>query len=409
MHPEQINNPKKKWVFFGVIAFILAAVAVNVAIIKNKDLNNVNNLKLASVTNKQISNTKLISGVVVPGKKESFYLDSTKGIVKEFFVEEGQTVSTGQKLFSYDNPDLDAEIKQLEIDKKIASVQYEQNQGKIDSLRKQIDQQKNEIKKKDIDPLQSQLQVSQYQQTITELEAQLKDVQYQQRTTELEIQKNKVQADELQRKKDGLIVYSTIDGIVQRVDKDTFQGSTHTSDTFGTPIVQIIAQGDLHIEGTLSELQKFHIKQKQPITVSSKANTDTTWKGEITEVSEYPISEDVGSNEISTPGQTTQNISYYTFKASLADQKGLASGYHVSIQVELPQTTIRAVPRSSIVQSEDSLFVYVLNGARLRKQEVKTGVGDSEWIEVLEGLALNDKVVDSPSSKVQEVMEVKLK
>ena len=49
-------------------------------------------------------------------------------------------------------------------------------------------------------------------------------------------------------------------------------------------------------------------------------------------------------------GETTQNMSQYTYKASLDTQDGLSPGYHVSLQVNLENKTMIAVPSKSIVE-----------------------------------------------------------
>ncbi|MFD0769222.1 efflux RND transporter periplasmic adaptor subunit [Bacillus sp. CGMCC 1.60114] len=395
MQVEQIRTPKKKkWIIIGIIAFIVIIAAVNVAVMQSKKKSGTEDLKFVSVTEKEINNTKLISGRVVPGNMEMLYADSTRGKVKELFVKEGQEIEKGQKLFSYDNPELSIQIKQLEIEKKTTKMQYDQGNDKVDSLKKGIQKAKNAGADKE---------------TTDPLEAQLQEAQLQQKTAELTMEKNKLQAEELQRKQDDLIVYSSTAGIVQKVDKDVGQSSSQTAGVQGKPIIQIASKDPFQVQGTLTELQKAQIQPNQSITVTSKAVSNKTWKGKIIEVSQYPTSDEIGQSAAGTSGQTAQNISYYNFKASLDSQDGLSPGYHVAIQVELTSKKMLAVPRSSIVEKGDSPFVYVVNDKKLRKQKVTTGMSDGEWIEVLEGLKVGEKVVGNPSSTVHDGMEVKVK
>lgn len=406
MQPESIKSSKKKWIFIGVIVFIIAALGANIAIVKNKAIKTAENIKFASVTEKEITNTKLISGMIAPGKREMIYADTAKGKINEVYVKEGQKVKADQKLFSYQNPEITTQIKQNQIDRRMADTRYEQNQSKINFINEQIRDEKKKSKEQVTDPLQNEIQETQSQQTMTDLEAQLKDAEYQQRTIALELEKIKLQADDLQRKFADLVVYSSMEGLIQSVNKDSLNGSSQTAEV-SNPIVQIIAEGDYLIEGTLTELQKMYIKPNQPITIRSKANTSGTWKGKITEVSEFPTSENGSAAEFSSSGQGTQNISHYNFKASVNSKEGLSSGYHVSIQVELPGTVSSAVRRTSIIKDEESQYVFVLDGKRLRRQQVATGVSNGDWVEVTEGLDFKDKVVLNPTSKVHDGMEVR--
>ena len=66
-------------------------------------------------------------------------------------------------------------------------------------------------------------------EVVDPLEAQLEDLQFQQKTTELEIEKNKLQEEDLQNKQKDLIIYSSLGGIVKKVNKDTSQSTAQTA------------------------------------------------------------------------------------------------------------------------------------------------------------------------------------
>ncbi|MDP4157244.1 MAG: HlyD family efflux transporter periplasmic adaptor subunit, partial [Bacillota bacterium] len=175
------------------------------------------------------------------------------------------------------------------------------------------------------------------------------------------------------------------------------------------PVVQIASKDPFIIQGTLTELQKSQIQPNQPITVTAKAFANKTWAGKITEISEYPTSDESGQSPLASAGQQAQNISYYNFKAALDSQAGLSPGYHVSIQVNLSTKKMLTLPSNSIVDKGNSRFVYVLRNHKLHKQTVSTGIGDGNLTEVLKGLKVGEKVVKNPSANVYEGLEVKTK
>ncbi|MBJ7988185.1 efflux transporter periplasmic adaptor subunit, partial [Bacillus cereus] len=80
------------------------------------------------------------------------------------------------------------------------------------------------------------------------------------------------------------------------------------------------------------------------------------WTGKITEVSEFPTSAEMA--QAGGMGEATQNMSQYTYKASLDSQDGLSPGYHVSLQVNLENKKMIAVPSKSIVEKGEDAFVY---------------------------------------------------
>jgi HlyD family secretion protein len=394
MQAEHVSNPKKKkkWIVAGLIASIVLIAGVNIAVIQNKAKSSADELKFVTAKEKELSTTKLISGTVTAGKEESFYADPSLGKVKEIFVQEGQTVQPGQELFSYDNPELSFQLKQLEIDKKMTNLRYEQTKSQIDSLKNEIENAKKDGSPKEV---------------ITPLEKQLKELEMQQQTTELEMEKNRLQGEQLKLKQNEMVVTSSIAGVVQKVDANAGKSSGQSSGINATPVVQIASQEPFQIEGTLSELQKALIQPEQPITVTAKALSGKKWTGKITWVSQYPTSDETGKLQAAAAGQASQNISYYHFKAALDSQDGLAPGYHVSIQVNLDTKKLLVIPRTCIVEKGDSKYVFVVKDGKLDKRKITTGIGDGESVEVVKGVRSGEKLVDDPSADLFDGMEVK--
>lgn len=388
------RTSKKKWIVIGLIAAILTITAINITIIQNKKNNTSTDLKFATVTKKEISNTKLIAGRIVPGNMETYRVDPTKGKVKEIFVKAGQKVKKGDKLFVYNDADVSIQEKQLEIDQKSTDLRSKQLNDKMASLKKQIQKAKDEHASAEvIDPLETQWQ----------------DLQSQQQSLNLEIEKNKLTAEQLKNKRDDLTVYSSIDGVVLKANPDAGQNISQTSGVQGDPIVQIVSKDPYQIEGTLTELQKAQIQVNQPITITAKAAAGKTWTGKIIEISDYPTSSESAQDLPGNAGTQPQNISYYNFKAALDSQEGLSPGYHVSVQVELSKKKMPAVPNSSIVEKGDSSYVYVVMNHKLHKQKITKGNSDGEWTEIPVGLKPGEQVVDHPSDRLYEGMEVEKK
>ncbi|MED1092830.1 efflux RND transporter periplasmic adaptor subunit [Bacillus paramycoides] len=396
MLPNTVRTPnkKKKWIIIGVIALIVIVAAVNIFVMQGKKKGTATNdaVSFEKVTERKLNNTKLISGQVKPGNIESFYADPTKGKVKDIAVKEGQEVEKGTKLFSYDNEEINLQMKQAELDQKMADMRYDQGKKKIDSLKKEIKKAKDGGAGKEVtDPMDEQ---------VSELEIQ-------QKTTDLEKEKGKLQKEELSKKQQELTIYSNFAGVVQKLDKDAAQSSSQALGGQGKSFLQVASKDPFQVQGTLTELQKSQIQKDQTFTVTAKANNKKKWTGKITEVSEFPTSAEMAQS--AGLGEATQNMSQYTYKASLDSQDGLSPGYHVSLQVNLENKTMIAVPGKSIVEKGEDAFVYIEDKGKLRKQNVKKGSTDGDWTEVVEGVTVGQKVVKNPSDNVYDGMEVKEK
>ncbi|HDR3890942.1 TPA: HlyD family efflux transporter periplasmic adaptor subunit [Bacillus cereus] len=385
-------NKKKKWIISGVITLIVIVAAINIFVMqgKKKGEAKADAVSFEKVTERKLNNTKLISGQVKPGNIESFYADPTKGKVKDIEVKEGQEVEKGTKLFSYDNEEINLQMKQAELDQKMATMRYDQEQKKIDSIKKEIKKAKDSGAGKEVtDPLEEQ---------VSELEMA-------QKTTDLEKEKGKLQKEELSKKQKELTIYSNFTGVVQKLDKDAAQSSSQALGGQGKAFLQVASKDPFQVQGTLTELQKSQIQKDQTFTVTAKANNKKKWTGKITEVSEFPTSAEMAQ----AAGEGTQNMSQYTYKASLDSQDGLSPGYHVSLQVNLENKTMIAVPSKSIVEKGEDAFVYIEEKGKLRKQNVKKGATDGDWTEIVEGATVGQKVVKNPSDNVYDGMEVKEK
>ncbi|WP_002144794.1 efflux RND transporter periplasmic adaptor subunit [Bacillus cereus] len=396
MLPNTVRTPnkKKKWIIIGVIALIVIVAAVNIFVMqgKKKGTAKTDAVSFEKVTERKLNNTKLISGQVKPGNIESFYADPTKGKVKDIAVKEGQEVEKGTKLFSYDNEEINLQMKQAELDQKMADMRYDQGKKKIDSLKKEIKKVKDSGAGKEVtDPMEEQ---------VSELEMT-------QKTTDLEKEKGKLQKEELNKKQKELTIYSNFTGVVQKLDKDAAQSSSQALGGQGKAFLQVASKDPFQVQGTLTELQKSQIQKDQTFTVTAKANSKKKWTGKITEVSEFPTSAEMA--QAGGVGEATQNMSQYTYKASLDSQDGLSPGYHVSLQVNLENKTMIAVPTKSIVEKGEDAVVYIEEKGKLRKQNVKKGATDGDWTEIVEGATVGQKVVKNPSDNVYDGMEVKEK
>lgn len=394
MLPNTVRTPnkKKKWIIIGVIALIVIVAAINIFVMqgKKKGTAKTDAVSFEKVTERKLNNTKLISGQVKPGNIESFYADPTKGKVKDIAVKEGQEVEKGTKLFSYDNEEINLQMKQADLDQKMADMRYDQGKKKIDSLKKEIKKVKDGGAGKEVtDPMEEQ---------VSELEMA-------QKTTDLEKEKGKLQKEELNKKQKELTIYSNFTGVVQKLDKDAAQSSSQALGGQGKAFLQVASKDPFQVEGTLTELQKSQIQKDQTFTVTAKANNKKKWTGKITEVSEFPTSAEMAQ----AAGEGTQNMSQYTYKASLDSQDGLSPGYHVSLQVNLENKTMIAVPTKSIVEKGEDAFVYIEEKGKLQKQNVKKGSTDGDWTEIVEGVTVGQKVVKNPSDNVYDGMEVKEK
>ena len=341
-------------------------------------------LEFIEVTESDIQNTKLVSGNISTGNTKQFFLDSSKGVIDKIYVEKGQKVKKGDRILSYSNEELNYQLEQTEIEKRINNNEYTFVTNNIKQLKKEIE---NEKKNKN-------------EESVHTLEEELRNEVHQQELATLNIEKTNIQIKEIITKQENQIIYSPINGHVQSINSDGTVG------TANIPVIGITSDEPLVVEGYLTELQREKVQKNQKVSITAKAIPGETWEGRIVEIDNRPNnSNDFQEGTVTV--NTEQSISYYLFKVELDDEKGLVPGYHVAIEIDLSLNKVLAVPRSSIVNENNEAYAYVNKDEKIKKQKVKTGLSDENSIEILEGLNKGDKIVNKPSNSITAGREVK--
>ncbi|WP_088071478.1 efflux RND transporter periplasmic adaptor subunit [Gottfriedia luciferensis] len=401
---EQALSPRqKKLILIGILVLIFISVGLSVAVIEVKKSKS-KTLQFINPTMENFIKTKTVSGRVVQSHTETIYVNATKGAINEIFVKDGDTVSKGQNLFSYEDSTLKAEIGQAEANKKLAETSVTQKNEQITSL----EQEMNEVDSStpsSKDDANRAANISSVQSLQIELNKANDDL----RVAELNVEKYTLEVEGLKAQQESLTIKSNTDGIVHNLNLNIGQGF-QTSDNQQVAIMQIASNEPFQIEGKLTEEEKAKIKSGQPISVTSNVVPNKKWKGEILEVSDYPTYKSSPSNtNVKGKDSQKESIPYYSFKASLDSQKNLYPGYDTTLNVVVQSKQLLAVPETSIKGSGKSTYVYVLKKGKIEKQKVKTGPKSGKWVAILKGLKEKDKVGKNPSWTVRPGTKIDLK
>ena len=72
--------------------------------------------------------------------------------------------------------------------------------------------------------------------------------------------------------------------------------------------------------------------------------------------------------------------------------EGLVTAHRAAIVTDVHRDAM--VVAASVVQiSNDKQYVFVLNGDKVKRQQIRTGVDGGDWLEVLAGLSPTDEIV----------------
>ena len=326
----------------------------------------------------------------------------TKGVdkasdktVKEIFVEVGDEVKEGDKLFEYDSEEMALKLKQLELELSSINTSITTANQQIASLAAERDQVEADYK-------------MEYTAQIQSLQAQVNQYNYDASAKQLEIDRQKSAIE-------NSVVFAPMDGIVKEINKDaTGTGSDSSDMHYGgsgdeqKSFISIMAMGDYRIKGTASELNVHSMSEGQPVIIRSRLDETVTWTGTITSIDlEHPVENNNNGYYYDSSGTGTTN---YPFYISLDSVDGLMLGQHVYIEMDYGQGTAKDglwLDEFYIMQDESGAYVWVEDSkGRIEKRKVEIGDYDEDmWrYEILSGLS-NEDYIAWPEDRIKEGMK----
>ena len=310
-------------------------------------------------------------GMIVSENVTEIQWDSDK-TVKELLVKEGDDVTEGQELFSYDTDEL-----QLTLDKQ--KLELEQLQATVDNYTDQIATLEKEKK--------NASSSDQLGYTV-----QIQSLQVDKKEAELNIEAKKKEIEQSEKILENASVVSPVTGRVQAINENGM-------DNYGNPQAYITIQqaGAYRVKGTMGELQRGGIMEGTRMRVISRMDESQFWMGTVTLV-DYENASQGNGNEMyyGMSSDSMTSSSKYPFYLELDSSDGLILGQHVYLEVDTGSAvgTGMQMPSYFICTADNGdTFVWAEgNGAKLEKRVVSLGAYNEmmDTYEILEGLSAGD-------------------
>lgn len=383
-------NKKKKIIITAVSAAAAVAVAVSgIAIWKFTsddqsgekvfvnpvaDINTVNMISLSG---------NCFSGVIESQKSLDVKYDTSKTI-KEILVKEGDEVSEGTDLFTYD-------VEAMELDLEQGQLEIEKFDNDIDSMKKQITQLENDKKNASNDDKFS------YSTQIQALKTDISKAEYDKKVKNAELEK-------LKNSINNSTVKSEMAGTVKKINSLNAGGSSsdnmYEENTDADVVMTIIASGDFRVKGTINEQNMMAVSTDMPVIIRSRADDTVSWNGTITEIGSEPVQNNSGIMYSGDSDEMTTS-SKYPFYVSLDSNEGLMLGQHVIIEPDYGQSGIEEksgiwIYEDYIVTDKDGkTFVWAAGKKdKLEKKYVEIGEKDENYgdCQIVSGLTDKDNI-----------------
>jgi len=169
-------------------------------------------------------------------------------------------------------------------------------------------------------------------------------------------------------------VTSPVNGVV--VSRNINPGETATS---AVPLFTIADTASFKLKGTVPQTALPSISEGQSVGVNVDIYPGNAYSGTITLISPMAVS---------TGG-------YFPVEISVPNAAGLKSGLSASASIKVTAARNIVVPLGAVKPENGQYFVFVFAGGTAVKREVKTGLSNTNSVEILSGLSEGEKVITS--------------
>lgn len=359
---------RNKWIALGCICCLMACLCACGSSETGVYVQSVESLAAMG----GIAPSDRFPGILVSENVTEIQKDSDK-TVAELLVKEGDDVTQGQALFSYDTDQL-----QLTLDRQ--KLELEQLKATISNYKDQI----SELKK-DRDKAASSDKLS-YTIQIQSLEVELKE-------SELNLTSKENAVTQSEALMENATVYSPITGRVQAVHESGY-------DNYGNPLayISIRQAGSYRVKGTIGELQLNALSIGSRIKIISRTDENQVWYGTVSLVDyENPYQGNNNDYYFGNSSDEMTSSSKYPFYVELDSSEGLVLGQHVYLSLDEGEEATSGLMLSSAFfcyDEDGTVYVWAEGRKGLEKRIVTLGeyAMGMDAYEVLDGLTAQDYI-----------------
>ncbi|MDL2310771.1 efflux RND transporter periplasmic adaptor subunit [Peptostreptococcaceae bacterium OttesenSCG-928-C18] len=349
------------------------------------------------------------SGSAGASASQDIYLDSTKGEIVKFYVEDDEEVIVGQKLFIYENETIKDTVDELTVEYDNAYSSYKDANSEVSKAKEQLSSANKKVKDlaKEIEDLTNSANPSDplVAVELQELQKQLEESSVLAQGAEASVSQGEEAAKQLKsqyesigqkidstKKKLNYVETASVAGII-KLSKNAKNNTLSMAET--EPVISITSK-DIIIQAKVSEYdyEKIKINDKVDIEV---ANSGEKMEGIITFIDSMPI----GSSALSVEQQAGgSNISNYRF--DVKPSKPIHYGF--SVNIKLPQEDI-FLPFEAVERSSGKFYIYKVKDSKAVREEIKVEIEDDIY-KLVSGLELGDEIIANVEG-IKDGVEVK--
>lgn len=433
-------KPKKTKLWLIVAAVVVVIILIALVVSKSKSSRST---KVATeiAEKRTLVETVSANGKIQPAKdiKISPYIS---GEVVELFVKEGEYVEKGKKLAKID-PEIyistyeriEASYKTAQANEANAKARLAQSKAQFAKAQLDFDRSKTLFEKDVISQADFDAATSAYQVAKAEVEAAEENY----KSSKFQVSSARASLKEAKENLDRTSIFAPNDGTVSKLSVEVGERVTGASQfSAGTEIMRIANLDVLEVNVEVNENDIVRVALFDTAVIEVDAYLDRKFKGVVTEIATSANTVGVTADQV-----TNFDVKIMMLKESYQDlikpndpisspfRPGMSATVEIETDVQYGVLTvpIQAVTtradttgrlRTAREKREDSRvegenekskkedlkeFVFLFNGGEALLTEVKTGIQDNTYIQILESIKPGDEVITAPYRAVSKTLK----
>ncbi len=397
------NNKILKILLAVVIALIIFAVVGKKAGWFGKALT----IKVAveNVEKRTIVETITANGKIQPEKEVKITPD-VSGEIVELNVKEGDPVKKGELL--------------LRIKPDVYISQRDRSMAAISSARARLAQSEAQFKQAELSYNRNKQLYD--EQTISKSDFEQSQANYSVAKADVDASRFAVSSAEasLKEANENLTktsIYSPMTGTVSMLLVELGERVAGTNLMAGTDIMRVADLSRMEAQVEVNENDIVRVKMGDTATVEVDAYLDKKFKGVVTEIANSAKTTGVSADQVTNfdvkilllPSSYQSLITpddKYPFRPGMSATVEIKTETkHDVLSVPIQSVTTRTDTTktgSSIAEGDLRTIVFTTDGKYALAKDVKTGIQDNSYIEILSGVSLGDRVISAPFSAISK-------
>ncbi len=409
MAKQKKKSSKKKFIIFGLIALvILVLIGVVIA--------NSNNEKIISVQTEEVEKrdiTQVVSatGKIFPEYQVELRPEVTGEIVK-LPVEEGDIVKKGQLLIRIKPEQYTAQRNRAKANLQSAKAMLKVRKASLEKIEADYKRMKGLFEKELVSVQELETAKSNYLQSVGAYESQ-----------EASVRQAQASLNDAQEQLDKTTIFSPIDGRITALNVELSERVLGSSFSQGTHLMTVADLAKMEARVEVDENDVILISEGDTTNIEIDAFGDKKFKGIVSQI----------GNSAKTTGFGTQDeIVNFEVRISLispndkirpgmscdADIQTETKHDVVSVPIQSVTARMNNKPKADDKENRDkpkmlkkgkrekpAEVVFIVDGSKVKKVKVETGISDDTYIEIKSGLDGGEEVVSGPYRAISKELE----